>query len=403
MRALVIGAGVAGSMAAHYLSSEGLKVTLVDWRPLAGVNSSIYNAGSLDEHPSFTEVRPIRAALASMIGRYSPVGVSPTVLLRKARWIARALRVDRRLRDPLEERLLRRSLALWDRLVAESPSLGYYSRIGLRLYGDVRSAEREARRTGGRLLGRGELLELGFSGFEAGVEQESRWINPHVVMDEISRMLREDGVEVLRAEARLRASAPGVVGVADPLPGADVYVVAAGAWTDEVCRGVGCSLGIEPARGVVVLAEREGTVPGLPALLEGLGAVVAPHLGRALRITGYFELVGYDANVDRRARALLSAVGGRLRAGPLRPVEVGAGMRPCSYDQLPVVGKVPGYENLFVATGGCRRGMTMAPLMARALVDAVMGRDLDEDLRALSPSRLMEGRAPLRPRASAVS
>ena len=41
---------------------------------------------------------------------------------------------------------------------------------------------------------------------------------------------------------------------------------------------------------------------------------------------------------------------------------------------MPVIGRVPEYDNLFVATGNCRLGITLAPVTAyiiRALVDGV--------------------------------
>ena len=387
---LVVGGGIAGSMVSYYLSSAGFSVALADADMEAGVSTSIYNAGSLDERPSFTGVRPVAAAAASFLGRYSPVGATVGSLLRNAGWVLRALKVDRRTRDPIEERLLNLSLALWDDLAKGDPGLDYYSRRGLRLYMDFARAEEESRRTGGRLLDERDLEDIGFTGFQGGVELESRWVNPHAVMRRMKEKLVEAGVEVRREEVHLKAESSGLVRAVNPELRADAYVVAAGAWTDALCRPLGCRLGVLPARGVAVIAGYDEGAVGLPALLEDLGAVVALHGRSTLRLTGYFELAGYSTRgAAQRAERLLARIGGHLRVRGLRAVEVGVGMRPCTHDQLPVVGAVPGYRNLYVATGGCRRGVTMAPLMGRIIVDVMSGRGLEGDMRALDPSRIV--------------
>ncbi|WP_347246323.1 FAD-dependent oxidoreductase [Thermogutta sp.] len=196
MDVLVIGGGIAGAMTAHYLSSAGFSVALADREMRNAVSTSMYNAGSLDENPSFTEVRPVSAAVASLLGRYAPVSASLGNIVKDAGWIVRALNVKRKIRNPLEERLLRLSLALWDDLVKEDSELEYYSKRGLRLYGDLARAEAESKYLKGRLLNAREVEDLGFVGFQGGVEHESRWINPHHVMRRMRDKHLEDGDEI---------------------------------------------------------------------------------------------------------------------------------------------------------------------------------------------------------------
>ncbi|MGC9191933.1 MAG: NAD(P)/FAD-dependent oxidoreductase [Conexivisphaera sp.] len=389
MDVLVLGGGIAGLMAAHYLARAGFGVAVVDAGPRGGFETSKYNAGLLEERRSFTEIDPVRAAIGNLLGADAPVGASIGQLVSNAGWVIRALRVDREGRGGLEERILRRSLALWDELAREG-HVSFYSRRGVRLYADPSRAEEVARETGGRALDRREVEELGFRGFGGGVLDEgSRWVNPHEVLEGMRAALAEEGVRILRGEAALAAEEGGLVRAIGVEARADSYVVAAGAWSDALCGRLGCRLGVLPARGVAVIAGYGSGSVGLPALMEELGIALGLHGGSALRITGYFELAGYSPDVSSRARRLLSRAGGRLAVGGLRPLEVGAGLRPCAHDQLPVVGAVPGRRNLYVATGGCRRGMTVAPLMGDVLARIMSGAGIGEDERRLGPERLL--------------
>ncbi len=51
-----------------------------------------------------------------------------------------------------------------------------------------------------------------------------------------------------------------------------------------------------------------------------------------------------------------------------------AGLRPGSIDSKPYIGRVPGFENLIVATGHKRAGLQLAPATAELVADLVLGR-----------------------------
>ena len=57
-----------------------------------------------------------------------------------------------------------------------------------------------------------------------------------------------------------------------------------------------------------------------------------------------------------------------VKSDKAKIVEEGVGFRPCTPDQMPVIGLVPGYKNAYIASGNCRLGITLAPATARLLV-----------------------------------
>jgi D-amino-acid dehydrogenase len=117
--------------------------------------------------------------------------------------------------------------------------------------------------------------------------------------------------------------------------------------------------------------------------------VIATPLAGRLRLAGTLELAGLDLSVDRRrvdavvraGRVGLSGLDGR------RTLDVWRGLRPCSPDGLPIVGRPDGLENVVLATGHGMMGLTLAPVTAQLVGELVTGVQPSHDLAPLSPAR----------------
>ena len=140
-------------------------------------------------------------------------------------------------------------------------------------------------------------------------------------------------------------------------------VLAAGAWTPLLARGLGLRLPIEPAKGYSVDVDRPADFPELPLYLGDAHVVLTP-LGDTLRLGSTLELSGWDMRVRPQARRV-SARAAAERAiglpadGPVR--QLWRGPRPVTPDGLPVIGRVPGRDRVILATGHCMLGLSLAP------------------------------------------
>ena len=85
-------------------------------------------------------------------------------------------------------------------------------------------------------------------------------------------------------------------------------VLAAGAWTPQLTRGLGLRLPIEPAKGYSVDVERPADFPELPLYLGDAHVVLTP-LGDTLRLGSTLELSGWDMRV--RPKRVAHLQGGR--------------------------------------------------------------------------------------------
>jgi glycine oxidase len=118
-----------------------------------------------------------------------------------------------------------------------------------------------------------------------------------------------------------------------------------------------------------------------------------PQAGSAL-IGATVEDAGFDIGTHPRELAQLRALAASLdpalawvRGAPL--LEAWAGLRPCTPDELPLLGCV-GESQQFVATGHFRNGILLAPGTAEVLADLLEGRKPRVSLEAFAPERLHE-------------
>jgi D-amino-acid dehydrogenase len=194
------------------------------------------------------------------------------------------------------------------------------------------------------------------------------------------------GVEVL-AIRRRRGRAIGLWTTAGDVAAGEV-VLAAGAWSSSLARGLPVAVPIQGGKGYHVdFADAAGD-PTLPVHFPEHRVVATPLSGR-LRVSGMLQLAGTDLRVDRGRVDTIARHAGRLLTGlrARRVLRVWRGLRPCTPDGLPIVGRVPGVENLTLATGHGMWGLQLAPVTARLVAGLLTGDPDAGSLSALRPER----------------
>ena len=63
-----------------------------------------------------------------------------------------------------------------------------------------------------------------------------------------------------------------------------------------------------------------------------------------------------------------------------------AGLRPCSPDGLPYIGRVTGYSNLTIASGHSMMGFSLGPVTGKLISSILTGKQTP-DIRKLDPLR----------------
>src|SRR5207237_612144 len=141
---------------------------------------------------------------------------------------------------------------------------------------------------------------------------------------------------------------------------AGTVVLAAGAWSGEVARSLGAPLPVAPARGQIVLLET--VPPRLPTLVFDGDFYLTPRPDGKLLLGSPGEFACFDRGTTADGVTGLLQKG--LAAAPglrdARFVTAWAGLRPYGGREQPLLGPFPGREEVVVATGHFRTGISPA-------------------------------------------
>ena len=171
---------------------------------------------------------------------------------------------------------------------------------------------------------------------------------------------------------------------------ADEFVLAAGAWSGRLAQELRLGLPMQAGKGYSLTLSRPRVQPRHCAILVEARVFVSP-MGEALRIGGTMEMAGLDETVKPiRVRSIVEAM---PRYYPdFEPADFGRldawrGLRPCSPDGLPYIGRSKHVSNLVIAAGHAMMGVSLAPITGKLVAQTLAGERPDIDLSLRSPDR----------------
>ena len=169
---------------------------------------------------------------------------------------------------------------------------------------------------------------------------------------------------------------------------AGVVVLAMGPWSQEAASWCGANIPVTPLKGQI-LRLRETGKPIRTSLHYGGSYVMTKPDGLTWAGTTEEE-VGFNEDVTSEARDKI--MGDLMTMAPALAeaelVQQTACLRPLSADGLPIVGQVPGWRNLYVGTGGGRKGILWSTGMSQGLAELILeGSSRVPGLEALDPAR----------------
>ncbi len=157
---------------------------------------------------------------------------------------------------------------------------------------------------------------------------------------------------------------------------ADQIVLAAGAWSSSLVKGLGLKLLVQPAKGYSLSYKKPETGPTIPMILAETKVAVTP-LADTLRFGGTLELAGLDMSISqRRVEAIKKAIPIYLKdikPQNLELIKLWRGLRPCSPDGIPFVGRTKKYNNLVIACGHSMQGVSLGPVTGKIVAQILAG------------------------------
>lgn len=407
---VVIGGGVVGVCSAYYLAEKGREVVLLDKGEMCS-GSSYGNAGLVVPSHCVPLASPgaLGDGLRWLLDNQSPFYIKPKFDFSLLSWLwqFRSYCSEAHVRKaiPLLRELHRASADLYEDFSTNADMKFGFSRRGmLMLFNSQHKYEDGIQE--GRLL-----AEYGVT-FETLDSTQVREMEPAVLPDVTGGVFYPEDAHLNPLEFVL-----GLAGIAEQKgvhlsPNTEVFsvetsngkiarlrttrgditpsevVLAGGSWSPGIARGLNLKLPIQPAKGYSIMVKRPPSCPEIPLLLNEAKVAVTP-LADTLRFAGTLELGGLDLSINcRRVDAILK--GARAFVGGLDELdilEVWRGLRPCTPDGLPIIGRSATYRNLTVAAGHAMVGQSLGPITGKLVSQIVCAEKPEIDIAGLGSER----------------
>ena len=397
---VIIGGGVIGVCSAYYLAQKGIQVTLIEKGEIAS-GCSYGNGGLIVPSHSIPLASPgaLGSGLRWLLDSNSPFYIRPRFEMDLFRWLvhfALASREGQMLQAiPVMRDLLFASRALYDELAERAGfDFGFEGNGSLWVCLSKEKLEQEKKETHlfeefditFKLMDQSEVHDLepallpqvvgGIyyprdghihpARFVTGLAEKARGLGARLWTKTEALGFESSGGKITKIHTTRGDISPRQV------------VLAMGSWSPDVARDLKLQIPIQAAKGYSITLENPPVSPKIP-LSFGEARVVVNPLGDSLRLAGTLELAGMDFSINsHRVYAMQKAsneyLPGLQEAGI---IEIWRGLRPCTPDSLPILGRSREFDNLIVAAGHAMLGMSLGPITGK-LVSQVVNEEKTE-------------------------
>ncbi|MDX1692457.1 MAG: FAD-dependent oxidoreductase [Ketobacteraceae bacterium] len=407
---VVIGAGVVGTVTALSLRKEGFDVTLVDEKA-PGSQCSFGNAGVLGAGTCVPLSMPgnLRDVPAWLFNNTSPLSISLPYFPLLLPWLLRFLRAGKLARVKKISKALADinspTVSLYSGLVKEAGIENVIQRSGyLHLYESESSFRRselgwKLREENGvdfQVYAGAEINELepALSSYAKGVliPNDAYLSNPRDLVSGLFRRFMEIGGHFINAKVfKINVEDDGKYSLITDhgIIGLDKAIIACGALSNELLRGLGTSVPLEAERGYHVTIKNPGISPRFTIMSSDYKYVTTP-MECGLRLAGKAEFSGLRRPPDFESARSLIPLGKRMFPELVaEDFSEWSGFRPTTPDSLPVIGALPKHPNIVCAFGHGHTGMAGAPMTAKLITEIVQNRPASLDMDMYRVNRFL--------------
>ena len=408
----IIGGGIIGLCAAYYLQKEGLDVTVIDEGDLTS-GCSYLNAGMIVPSHVVPLAAPgvVSKGLKWMFKADSPFAFHFSLNKDLLRWLwlfnrsAKERNVQRAV--PYLRDISWLSKSLYRQFSLEGGFDFGYEERGLMMLYQTASAEKEERTTAyiankagveAAILSPGEVQKLEPElkvNVKGGIYfPGDAHLNPGKFMQEMKFHLQNKAVHFLPGNRvtglQVNDNKKVLLKTSQGNEEYDEVVITCGAASGILLKALPFSLAVQGGKGYSLTLKNVPKNIHIPSLLIE-GKVAVTPMGNNLRVSGTMEIGNNSSQInEKRLNGVLSTL---FRFYPeLKEVEIDinqaiSGLRPCSPDGLPYIGRMKKFPNVTIATGHGMMGMSLGPATGKLVSEIISGKERSMNINAFDPGR----------------
>lgn len=171
---------------------------------------------------------------------------------------------------------------------------------------------------------------------------------------------------------------------------ADEYVLAGGSWSPLLAQQLGLHIPMQAGKGYSLTLAKPRQLPQLCSIFTEARVAVTP-MGETLRVGGTMEIAGLNEDINPvRVQGIVKSVPKyfpKFAVEDFAGIKPWRGLRPCSPDGLPYLGRTEKFSNLTLATGHAMMGLSLGPVTGQIVARILNGEKPAQDLSLLNPDR----------------
>jgi len=169
-------------------------------------------------------------------------------------------------------------------------------------------------------------------------------------------------------------------------------IIATGSWSPLLAKQLNINLPMQAGKGYsTTLQQPEGKKLNIPSILLEARVAITPMGENHIRFGGTMEIGGINQDINMsRVRGIIKAVPEFFPDYPIQvPAQnkVWSGLRPCSPDGLPYIGRTNKYKNLIIASGHAMMGLSLAPGTGKLVQEIIDHQATSIDISMYKPER----------------
>jgi D-amino-acid dehydrogenase len=408
----ILGGGIIGLSSAYYLNREGHNVTIIDQSDLSD-GCSHGNAGMIVPSHFVPLAAPgmISKGLRWMFDSTSPFYVKPRFDKELIKWgyhfYRSATKEHVQKSAPALKEISLLSKSLYREWKQQLPfDFGYDERGLLMLYQTKETEHEEAetakmaRKYGieAHILSSSEVQKL-----EPYVKVNSRGavyfpgdahLIPQKLVSHLINYLKDKGVQFQSATTILDFITENqkikIIKTDKGEFAFDEVIMALGSWSGKVSQQLHLNLPIQAGKGYSFLLDDVAKNVSIPTIFLEARVAVTP-MANSLRFGGTMEIGGVNHSINmNRVKGIVDSIPKYYPdmkiSMPLKE-KVWHGLRPCSPDGLPYIGRSDRFENLIIATGHSMMGLSLGPATGLLVAEIIDHKKSSMDIELFRPFR----------------
>nr|WP_299032095.1 FAD-dependent oxidoreductase [uncultured Tenacibaculum sp.] len=408
---IIIGGGIIGLSSAYYLQKEGHKVTVIEKSNFSS-GASFANAGIITPSHIVSLAAPgmITKGLKWMLSSTSPLSIKPRLdfdFLQWA-WYFKKSATHKKVAAsiPIIKDINLFSKELYEEIKTSKDFDFHYQHKGLMMYYKTDKMGEEEWNVG--KLGIKEGLKV-----ELLTQEETQKLEPNIqlnikgavyyhsdahmtpseYMKQLKLYLEQNNVTFLSNEEVLDFHISNdiikSISTKNNTITADEFILTTGSWTQKLAKKLGINIPVQAGKGYRINVKNDTGIT-IPAILTEAKVAVSPMNGFT-RFGGMMEIAGINNKVNKkRVHAIVDASKSyynNLNINQKEIDNVETGLRPCSPDGLPYIGRLSKIKNITVAAGHAMMGWSLGPATGKLVSEIIDNKKTSLDITPFNVER----------------